>query len=126
VFFAIPGLVHAWPKSAACWSPAIPAIGIGTPSSDVSPYTSLDERTSGSIERGTPKIFNNSSSQSPLPISKSIVRDALLASVTCTLPPVRFHTSHESTVPNASSPARARAFAPFTFSKIHCTFVPEK
>ena len=25
----MPGFVHAWPKSAACWSPAMPAIGIG-------------------------------------------------------------------------------------------------
>ena len=53
----------------------------------------------------------------------SIVRDALLASVTCTLPPVRFQTSHESTVPNASSPAFALARAPGTFCRIHCTFV---
>ena len=29
--FIIPGLKHAWPKSAACWSPAQPAIGMGAP-----------------------------------------------------------------------------------------------
>jgi putative copper export protein len=28
VFFAIPSFTHSWPNSAACWSPAIPAIGI--------------------------------------------------------------------------------------------------
>ena len=27
VFFASPGATHIWPKSAACWSPAMPAIG---------------------------------------------------------------------------------------------------
>ena len=35
---------------------------------------------------------------------KSMVREALLASVTCTLPPVSFQSSQESTVPKASSP----------------------
>src|SRR5437762_12135595 len=103
----------------------MPAIGIDPPNCVVLPYTSLDERTSGSMERGTPKILRSSSSHSPLAMSNSIVRDALLASVTCTLPPVSFQTSHESTVPKASSPALARPFAPFTFSKIHCTLVAE-
>src|SRR3989441_12748317 len=45
VFFTIPGWVHAWPNSAACWSPAMPAIGTAPPNSTVSPYTSLDERS---------------------------------------------------------------------------------
>jgi uncharacterized ion transporter superfamily protein YfcC len=31
VFFAIPSFTHSWPNSAACWSPAIPAIGIRVP-----------------------------------------------------------------------------------------------
>jgi hypothetical protein len=35
----------------------------------------------------------------------SSVRDALLASVACTLPPVRFQISQLSMVPKASSPA---------------------
>ncbi len=126
VFLAMPGLVHACPKSAACWSPAMPAIGMDASSSVVWPYTSLDERTCGSIERGTLRILSSSSSQSPLRMSNSIVRDALVASVTWTLPPVRFHTSHASTVPNASSPAFAFARAPFTLSRIHWTLVPEK
>ena len=43
---------------------------------------------------------------------KSIVREALLTSVTCAARPVSFQTSQESTVPNASSPASARARAP--------------
>ena len=56
----------------------------------------------------------------------SIVREALLASVMWQRPFVNFHTSHESIVPKASSPARARAFAPGTWFKIHCTLVAEK
>ncbi|HET9591944.1 MAG TPA: FGGY-family carbohydrate kinase [Solirubrobacterales bacterium] len=41
----MPGAKHAWPKSAACWSPATPAIGIGRPNrlGSVSPKTSDDE-----------------------------------------------------------------------------------
>ena len=66
VFLAMPGAWHACPNKAACWSPAMPVIGTGTDPSLASPYTSLDDRTSGSIERGTPKIPSNSSSQSPV------------------------------------------------------------
>ncbi len=55
-----------------------------------------------------------------------MVRDALLGSVTCTRPPVRFHTSQESTVPNASLPALALARAPGTLRSSHSSFVPEK
>src|SRR2546427_9705599 len=126
VFFTMPGWVHAWPNSAACWSPAIPAIGTRPPNSVVSPYTSLDEPTCGSTERGTPNSFSSSSSQSPVRRLNSIVRDALLGSVTCTRPPVRFHTSHESTVPKASLPAFARARAPGTLRRIHSSLGPEK
>ena len=82
--------MHIWPKSAACWSPAMPAMG--TPESsgmvDTAPYTSLDPRTSGSMERGTPRIRRSSSSHSPVVMLKSRVREALLASVTWTFPPV--------------------------------------
>ena len=56
----------------------------------------------------------------------SMVRDALLTSVTWTCPLVSFQISHESTVPNASLPASARARAPGTLSRIHATLVPEK
>ena len=31
VFFAMPGLKQFCPKSAACWSPAAPAMGTGPP-----------------------------------------------------------------------------------------------
>src|SRR5213595_1992916 len=91
----------------------MPAIGTARPppNSLVSPYTWLDEPTAGNTVRGTPN---------------SIVRDALLGSVTCTRPPVRFHTSHESTVPNASLPAFALARAPGTLRSSHSSLVPEK
>ncbi len=56
----------------------------------------------------------------------SIVRDALLTSVTCEAPPVSFHTSHESMVPNASLPAPARARAPGTLSSSHQILLAEK
>src|SRR2546423_10485559 len=124
--FTIPGSVHACPNSAACWSPAMPAMGIEPPNNRVSPYTSLEDDTAGSTERGTPNNFSSSSSQSPLRRLNSIVRDALLGSVTCTRPPVKFQTSHESTVPNASVPAFALARAPETFLRIHWSLVPEK
>src|SRR5205823_9833806 len=108
--------------------PAMPAMGLDPPppNSVVSPYTSLDEPTTGSTERGTPKSLSSSSSQSPVRTLKSMVRDALLGSVTCTRPPVKFHTSHESTVPNANLPAFALARAPGTLRRIHSSLVAEK
>jgi 16S rRNA U1498 N3-methylase RsmE len=57
---------------------------------------------------------------------KSMVREALEQSVTWALPPVRFQMSHESTVPNSSSPLSARSRAPGTLSSIHFILVPEK
>ena len=59
-------------------------------------------------------------------MSKSIVRLALVQSVRWTFPPVSFHTSQESTVPNRSSPASARARAPSTWSRIQLSLVAEK
>ena len=71
VFFAMPGEWHAWPKSAACWSPAMPAIGTGAPKScgSVAPSVPLDGRTSGSTARGTRKSASSSSSHAPAPMS---------------------------------------------------------
>ena len=56
----------------------------------------------------------------------NIVLEALDTSVTWTLPPVRFQTSHESTVPKRSSPFSALSLAPGTFSRIQRIFVPLK
>ncbi len=55
-----------------------------------------------------------------------MVRDAFVTSVTCSEPPVSFQISHVSMVPNASSPASARARAPSTLSRIQRTLVAEK
>ncbi len=59
----------------------------------------------------------------------SIVRPALVTSVTCTppsVPPVSFQISQESTVPKAISPASARARSPGTLSSSQATLGPEK
>src|SRR5919201_962723 len=76
---------------------------IGTPctasASDALPYASLDDRTSGSMLAGIPNSRSSSSSHSQRWMSNSIVRDALLTSVTCCVPPVSFHINHASTVP---------------------------
>src|SRR5436190_13354970 len=126
VFLTMPGWKQHCPNSAACWSPATPAIGIPARSPVVSPTTSLDPFTDGNTAAGTFSAFSSASSQFKLPMLNSIVRDAFDASVTCAFPPVNFQISHESTVPNASSPASARSRAPFTLSNNHCTLVPEK
>ena len=57
-------------------------------------------------------------------MSKSIVREALEQSVTCS--PVSCQISHDSTVPNSSSPRSARSRATGTWSRIQRIFVPEK
>ena len=59
-------------------------------------------------------------------MSNSSVRDAFVASVACTLPPVSFQSSHVSIVPASSSPRSARTRAPSTLSRIHAIFVAEK
>ena len=124
----MPGAKQAWPNVAACWSPALPAIGIGAPKSSGcdSPTTSLDDVIRGSNARGTLKSCSSSSSQSSVARSTSSVRDALLTSVTWTAPPVRFQMSQLSMVPKASSPRSARARAPGTWSSSHAIFVAEK
>ena len=59
-------------------------------------------------------------------MSKSRVREALVASVTCWRPPVRRQIRKLSTVPASNSPFSARPRAPFTLSSIQANFVPEK
>ena len=88
--------------------------------------TSLDGTTSGSTEGGIRSSASSSSSQSWVCRLNSSVREALLASVACTRPPVRFQTSQLSIVPKASSPFSARARAPGTLSSSHSSLVPAK
>jgi hypothetical protein len=83
----------------------------------------------GSMDRGTPMTLSISGSQSRVARFISIVRLALLTSVTCTpplTPPVRFQMHQVSMLPNIRSPASAFACAPGTLSRIHLTFGPEK
>ena len=58
----------------------------------LSPKLAEESFTSGSIERGTRRIFSSSSSHSPVWMLNSSVREALVASVACTLPPVSRHS----------------------------------
>ncbi len=88
-----------------------------------------DGLISGSICRGMPKNDSSSSSQSSVSRFISMVRLALVTSVTCTPPrgpPVRFHSTQVSAVPKIASPFSASARTPSTFSRIHCTLPPEK
>ena len=89
----MPGEKQACPMVAACWSPAMPEIAIAPPnnSGTLSPKWCEESFTSGSIERGTRRIFRSSSSHSPVWMLNSSVREALVASVACTLPPVSRH-----------------------------------
>ena len=86
VFLAIPGVKHAWPIRAACWSPATPEIGMppGHPaSSDVSPNRPLDGKTVGRADIGTPNRPHMSADHNSVRMSKSIVRLAFVGSVAC-------------------------------------------
>ena len=87
---------------------------------------SLDDRTSGSIARGTPRMRSSSSSQSSVWMLKSSVRLALLKSVTWMCPPVSRQSSQESTVPKRISPRSARPRSPSIVSSRCLIFVPEK
>ena len=59
-------------------------------------------------------------------LDATIVRLALVWSVTCTRPPVSFHISHVSIVPKSSLPTSAFSLAPGTLSSIHLILEPEK
>ena len=59
----------------------------------------------------------------------SRVREAFVGSVTCrppSMPPVAFHSTQVSMVPNASSPRSARSRAPSTWSRIQRALGPAK
>ena len=124
----MPALKQAWPNSALCWSPATPAMGRLVPSSSgrVSPNRVLEGSTSGIIAAGTRSAASSPLSHWRVCRSSSRVREALLWSVAWTAPPVNCQISQLSMVPNASSPASARARAPGTWSRIQAILVPEK
>ena len=66
VFFARPGRSQACPKRAACWSPAMPAIGTWAPSRDVVATTPEDGTMRGRTSRGTSRSRRSSSSHAPV------------------------------------------------------------
>ena len=93
----------------------VPAFaGLGAPDWDGRARGTLVGLTRGSTARGMWNRRSNSSSQASVWIFMSRVRAALLASLACTRPAVRFQISQLSMVPKASSPASARARAPGT------------
>lgn len=72
-----------------------------------------------------PNSSQSSSDQRRTTMSKSMVREALVASVANTppvRPPVRFHSTHESTVPRARSPVGGTPPSPSS----QCILVAEK
>ena len=83
----MPGAKQAWPTVAACWSPAMPVIGSGAPNSvgGGGRRTARCSRGPRAAPRaGCSRRRRRSSSQSCRWMSKSIVREALVASVACT------------------------------------------
>ena len=126
MFFTAPSSTHICPKSADCWSPMMPAIGMLRPCTWVSPMIPEESQTIGIMDSGMPKKFSSSLSHCRVLMLKSMVLEALVTSVTCTLPPVRFQTSQESMVPKRSRPARALAIAPGTLSSIQRILVALK
>ena len=73
----------------------------------VSPITALVSTTLGSSSRGTPNSSSSSSSQSPrVRCRRAACARRWSRRSRAAAPPVRFQTSHESTVPKASSPRR--------------------
>ena len=69
----------------------------------VAPKSPRLSRTSGRMARGTPNSFSRPSSQSRVFRFHSMVREALVTSVACTRPLVRFQISQLSMVPKAMS-----------------------
>ncbi len=128
VFFTSPCSTHNWPNKAACWSPAIPQISIGCLKifSEVFAIFSEQETTLGRIFLGISKIFSSSSSHCNVLILNSKVLLALVISVTCLSPFVKFQINQLSTVPKAISPFSACFLNSGSWSKIHFIFVPEK
>ena len=112
----MPAEKQACPNSALCWSPATPPITSGAPShaGSTSPNGALDGNERGIMAAGMSSARRRSVSQSCVWMLNSIVRAALLWSVTWVRPLVSCQISQLSTVPKASSPASACARAPGT------------
>ncbi len=103
-------------------------MGIAAPvtSGSLSPMTSADETTLGSMAAGISSTLRSSLSQFFSWMLKSRVLDAFVKSVAWIRPLVSLAMIHASMVPNAMSPARALALRPGIWSRSHFTLVPEK
>ncbi|KAF1068370.1 MAG: hypothetical protein GAK39_03454 [Variovorax sp.] len=124
----MPASKQAWPNSALCWSPATPPTGSERPSSAASVSTKCEAEgcTAGISAAGMRSAASSSASHALLCTLNSMVREALLTSVTCLRPPVSCHISQLSMVPKASSPRSACSRAPGTLSSSQRSLVPEK
>src|SRR5258708_17665523 len=89
VFFAMPAVVQACPNRAACWSPAMPAIGAAMPPNVAGSVVEMppDESTTrGGFGGVTPQRLSLSLLPSPLLLSHNRGRDAVYAVVTWARP----------------------------------------
>ena len=124
-----PAEMHSCPTAPACWSPTS-ARTIDRRAEDVGGGDAEVRRAVAHLgaasraARGTARTARRSTACAWM--SYSSVRDAFVASVACTRPPVSFQSSQESTVPASSSPRSAAARAPSTLSRIHASLVAEK
>ena len=106
----MPGDRHAWPIAAACWSPAQP----GDRRSARPAIVAVPSAPAQSVIAGSAPRRNAEARRSaPRPsahVARSIssVRDAFVASVAWTAPPVSLYSSQLSTVPSISVPAPPR------------------
>jgi hypothetical protein len=130
VFFASPSEKHACPKSAACWSPSTPAMRTpgSTESAAHAPTTPDEGTTRGSMAAGTRKARSAAGAHASVRTSSSSVREALLASVTCSgagapaaREEVRRQIRKESIGPASATPASASARRPGTLSSAHAS-----
>src|SRR5680860_1351388 len=103
-------------------------MGSVAPKSDASvlPKSLWLSRTSGSMARGIPSRSKSRASHLPVLMSNSSVRAALVASVTCSAPPVSLNRRKLSMVPKQTSPLAARIARPGTLASSHDSFVAEK
>ena len=124
----MPGEKQAWPMVAACWSPAMPEIAIAPPNSSgtLSPKLAEESFTSGSIERGTRRIFRSSSSHSPgVDVEQQRARGVGGVGgvhLAAGQPPQQIAIDGAE----QQFAALARSRAPGTWSRIQATLVPEK
>ena len=121
VILASPQCTHPCPRSDACWSPAIPAIG-GAPGRAVASPTTPDESTMvGSIDAGMRSGSRASSAHWDASGASRPVTAALVASVTCSAAPDNVHAIQVSTVPKHRSRARCGS----TCSSNHSSLVAD-